>query len=179
MDKLQKIQSELKAPKSQRNNFGKYNYRSCEDILEAVKPLLKKHNCTLTISDEIHEVGSLVYVESVAVISDGEKQVHTKAQAGIDANRKGMDIAQSFGSSSSYSRKYALNGLFLIDDTKDSDATNTHGKGSEVTSDKRNWLNENTPEFTKVKAYLKGGGNLANVEAKYKISNNTKESLIK
>ena len=182
MENLQKIQAELKAPKNQRNNFGKYNYRSCEDILEAVKPLLKKYNCTLTISDEIKELGNILFVESVAVISDGENQVHAKAQAGIDPNRKGMDIAQSFGSSSSYSRKYALNGLFLIDDSAlDPDATNTHGKKSEATSkasnDDKGWLNENTPEFTKVKAYLKGGGNLANVEAKYKISKNTKDAL--
>ena len=180
MENLQKIQAELKAPKNQRNNFGKYNYRSCEDILEAVKPLLKKYNCTLTISDEIKELGNILFVESVAVISDGENQVHAKAQAGIDPNRKGMDIAQSFGSSSSYSRKYALNGLFLIDDTKDADSTNTHGKAtSKVSNDDKDWLNENTPEFKKVKAYLKGGGNLANVEAKYKISKNTKEALNK
>ena len=92
-----------------------------------------------------------------------------------------MDIAQSFGSSSSYSRKYALNGLFLIDDSAlDPDATNTHGKAtSKASNDDKGWLNENTPEFTKVKAYLKGGGNLANVEAKYKISKNTKEALNK
>ena len=128
MEKLIKIQSELKAPKNQRNNFGKYNYRSCEDILEAVKPLLTKYKCTLTVSDEVREVCGLVFVEATAIISDGENQVHVKAQAGIDANRKGMDIAQSFGSSSSYARKYALNGLFLIDDTEDADATNTHGK---------------------------------------------------
>ena len=180
MENLQKIQAELKAPKNQRNNFGKYNYRSCEDILEAVKPLLKKYNCTLTISDEIKELGNILFVESVAVISDGENQVHAKAQAGIDPNRKGMDIAQSFGSSSSYSRKYALNGLFLIDDTKDADSTNTHGKAtSKSSNDDKGWLNENTPEFTKVKAYLKGGGNLENVEAKYKISKNTKEALNK
>lgn len=150
MENLQKIQAELKAPKNQRNNFGKYNYRSCEDILEAVKPLLKKYNCTLTISDEIKELGNILFVESVAVISDGENQVHAKAQAGIDPNRKGMDIAQSFGSSGSYSRKYCLNGLFLIDDTKDSDATNTHGKAtSKASNDDKDWLNENTPEFKK------------------------------
>ena len=124
MEKLQKIQSELKAPKNQRNNFGKYNYRSCEDILEAVKPLLAANGCTLTISDEIKEVGSLVYVEAIATLSDGAKNIMVKAQAGINPDRKGMDIAQSFGSSSSYARKYALNGLFLIDDTKDADATN-------------------------------------------------------
>ena len=136
MEKLQKIQAELKAPKNQRNNFGKYNYRSCEDILEAVKPLIEAStDCTLTVSDEIKELGGILFVEAVSIISDGENQVHTKAQAGIDPNRKGMDIAQSFGSSSSYARKYCLNGLFLIDDTKDSDATNTHGKAtSKVTS---------------------------------------------
>ena len=124
MKKLIEIQSELKAPKNQRNNFGKYNYRSCEDILEAVKPLLKKHDCTLTITDEVKEVGGLVFVEAVAIFSDSKDSIVVNAQAGIDANRKGMDIAQSFGSSSSYARKYALNGLFLIDDTKDSDVTN-------------------------------------------------------
>jgi hypothetical protein len=126
--KLRRIQTELKAPKNQRNNFGKYNYRSCEDILEAVKPLLSKYECTLTVSDEIKQLGDIIFVESIAVISDGEHDVITMAQAGIEPNRKGMDIAQSFGSSSSYARKYALNGLFLIDDNKDADSTNTHDK---------------------------------------------------
>lgn len=121
MKELIQIQSELKAPKNQRNNFGKYNYRSCEDILEAVKPLLKIYNCTLTISDQIKEVAGNVYVESTAIFSCGDLQEVVTAQAGIDFNRKGMDISQSFGSSSSYARKYALNGLFLIDDTKDAD----------------------------------------------------------
>ena len=130
MEKLQKIQAELKAPKNQRNNFGKYNYRSCEDILEAVKPLLNKYNCTLTVSDEIKELGGILFVEAVSIISDGENQVHVKAQAGIDPNRKGMDIAQSFGSSLLMLVNTALNGLFLIDDTKDADSTNTHGKAT-------------------------------------------------
>ena len=128
MKKLTEIQNELKAPKNQYNAFGKYKYRSCEDILEAVKPLLKKHGCTLTITDEVKEVGGMVFVNAYAEFSDGESGVQVEAQAGIDPNRKGMDIAQSFGSSSSYARKYALNGLFLIDDTKDADATNNHGK---------------------------------------------------
>ena len=180
MEKLQQIQAELKAPKNQRNNFGKYNYRSCEDILEAVKPLLSKYGCTLTISDEIKELGGILFVEAVSIISDGENQVHVKAQAGIDPNRKGMDIAQSFGSSSSYARKYSLNGLFLIDDTKDADATNNHGKASknEPASDKQ-WLNKGTAEFKKVQAYIKGGGKLDKVEAKYRISKETKELLNK
>lgn len=132
MSKLQtaliKVQSELKAPKNQRNNFGKYNYRSAEDILEAVKPLLSANGLTMTITDEIMEVGGITFVNSTVVVTDGESSVHSSAQAGIDVNRKGMDIAQSFGSSSSYARKYAMNGMFLIDDTKDADATNTHGQ---------------------------------------------------
>jgi len=123
---LIKIQNELKAPKNQRNNFGKYNYRSCEDILEAVKPLLDKYDATLLITDEIKEVGGITFVEAKAEIRIGKDLHNVRAQAGIDINRKGMDIAQSFGSSSSYARKYALNGLFLIDDTKDADATNDH-----------------------------------------------------
>jgi hypothetical protein len=177
MEKLRKIQAELKAPKNQRNNFGKYNYRSCEDILEAVKPLLDKHKCTLTISDEVREVCGVLFVEAIVFISDGKDSVHTKAQAGIDPNRKGMDIAQSFGSSSSYARKYALNGLFLIDDTKDADSTNTHGKGAK--SSEKSWLNKGTAEFKKVQTYLKGGGNISKVEEKYRISKEVKELLTK
>ena len=177
MEKLRKIQAELKAPKNQRNNFGKYNYRSCEDILEAVKPLLDKHKCTLTISDEVREVCGVLFVEAIVFISDGKDSVHTKAQAGIDPNRKGMDIAQSFGSSSSYARKYALNGLFLIDDTKDADSTNTHQKGAK--SSENSWLNKGTAEFKKVQTYLKGGGNISKVEEKYRISKEVKELLTK
>ena len=177
MEKLRKIQCELKAPKNQRNNFGKYNYRSCEDILEAVKPLLDKHKCTLTISDEVREVCGVLFVEAIVFISDGKDSVHTKAQAGIDPNRKGMDISQSFGSSSSYARKYALNGLFLIDDTKDADSTNTHGKGAKTTE--KSWLNKGTVEFKKVQTYLKGGGNISKVEEKYRISKEVKELLTK
>ena len=128
MSNLIKIQSELKAPKNQTNAFGKYKYRSCEDILEAVKPLLLKYNCQLIISDTIKEAGGIIYCESRIVFTDGIENYYVTACAGIEPNRKGMDIAQSFGASSSYARKYALNGLFLIDDTKDADATNDHGK---------------------------------------------------
>lgn len=128
MSNLIKIQSELKAPKNQTNAFGKYKYRSCEDILEAVKPLLLKYNCQLLISDSIKEAAGIIFCESRIVFTDGLENYYVTACAGIEPNRKGMDIAQSFGASSSYARKYALNGLFLIDDTKDADATNTHGK---------------------------------------------------
>lgn len=126
MLELIKIQSELKAPKNQLNKFGNYKYRSCEDVLEAVKPLLLKHGCILTITDEIKEINGILFVEATAKITNGKSFIEVKAQAGIDPNQKGMSISQCFGASSSYSRKYALNGLFLIDDTKDSDATNTH-----------------------------------------------------
>lgn len=135
MKELIAIQQDLKAPKNQFNSFGKYKYRSCEDILEAVKPLLAKHKAVLTISDEVCEVGGVVFISAAAEFKVGDDSVVVTAQAGVDPNRKGMDIAQSFGASSSYARKYALNGLFLIDDTKDADATNTHGKSEPVKPD--------------------------------------------
>jgi hypothetical protein len=169
-DKVLIVQSELKAPKNQRNNFGKYNYRSCEDILEAVKPLLNANALTLMITDEIKEVSGLVYVEARAVLFDTEGRIECTAQAGIDPNRKGMDIAQSFGSSSSYARKYALNGLFLIDDTKDADATNDH-------KDARKWLNKNTSEFKKAQEFVSNGGSISQIEGKYKISAEVKQLL--
>jgi len=126
MKELIAIQAELKAPKNQYNAFGKYKYRSVEDILEAVKPLLLKYECTLIIEDEVKEIGGIVFIEATASIQKDMEGRAVTAQAGIDINRKGMDVAQSFGSSSSYARKYALNGLFLIDDTKDPDSTNDH-----------------------------------------------------
>ena len=130
---LIKVQSELKAPKGQYNSFGKYSYRSAEDILESVKPLLAKNGLSLTISDMIHEVCGIPFVESQVSVTNGTDSYAVTAQAGIDPNRKGMDIAQCFGASSSYARKYALNGMFLIDDTKDADATNTHGSNNNYT----------------------------------------------
>ena len=133
MKELIQIQCELKAPKNQYNSFGKYKYRSCEDILEAVKPLLLKYGCTLTIEDEVKEVGGIVFIEATASIQvDKEGRTEGRAvtaQAGINPNRTGMDIAQSFGSSSSYARKYALSGLLLIEDSHlDPDASNDHSQ---------------------------------------------------
>ncbi len=119
---LLKIQEELKAPKGQYNSFGKYNYRSCEDILEAVKPLLQEHGCVLTLSDDIVQVGERYYVKANATITtaSGESMTVT-AFARESLDKKGMDDSQITGTASSYARKYALNGLFLIDDTKDAD----------------------------------------------------------
>lgn len=122
MKELQIIQTKLKSPKSQYNKFGQYNYRSCEDIVEAVKPLLAENECTLTISDDIAMIGTRVYVKATATItnSQGEKE-QCSAFAREEETKKGMDTAQITGSTSSYARKYALNGLFCIDDTKDPD----------------------------------------------------------
>ena len=128
-DKLGAIQSALKAPKGQENKFGGYRYRSCEDILEAVKPLLAENGLVLTISDEIVLIGDRYYVRASAAITDGDTVEHAYGLAREPESRKGMDEAQVTGSSSSYARKYALNGLFCIDDTKDPDATNDHGRG--------------------------------------------------
>jgi hypothetical protein len=144
MKELILIQNELKAPKSQFNAFGKYKYRNCEDILEALKPLLLKYECTLTMEDEVKEVGGIVFIETtVSIQIDKEGRTEGRAvtaQAGIDINRKGMDVAQSFGSSSSYARKYALSALLLIDDTKDPDSTNDHGgKKEELTPSHVKW----------------------------------------
>tara|TARA_B110000967_G_scaffold204676_1_gene247642 strand:- start:430 stop:981 length:552 start_codon:yes stop_codon:yes gene_type:complete len=121
-DYLIAIQSELKAPKNQFNSFGKYKYRSAEDILEAVKPLLKKYGCYLTITETTKEIAGYLVLNSKVSISDGDTTISVEAQAGINPERKGMDIAQSFGSSSSYAKKYALGNLFLLDDTKDADS---------------------------------------------------------
>lgn len=135
--KLLSIQTELKAPKNQFNSFGNYNYRSCEDILEAVKPLCKKGNVLLTLSDTIKHVGERYYVEATATLYDVETDdcISVSAYAREEETKKGMDSSQITGAASSYARKYALNGLFNIDDTKDSDSTN-EGEGKHKTSPK-------------------------------------------
>lgn len=127
MNDLIKIQTELVAPKTLRNEFGKYNYRSAEGILDAVKPLLQKYEAMLTLNDDLIQVGERYYVKATAriVLKDGYETAIT-AFAREEETKKGMDGSQITGASSSYARKYALNGLFLIDDNKDSDATNTH-----------------------------------------------------
>ena len=179
--KLVNVQATLKAPKNQRNNFGNYNYRSCEDILEAVKPILKKEGLTLMLSDTINN--EPLYVIATATISDGTDSMSVSAQAGIVPNKKGMDVAQSFGASSSYARKYALNGLFLIDDTKDADATNMHGKVSKTASkgtltDSKQWLQKDSVQFNNVlKAIKEKGFTMADVRQKYKVSKEV-ESLL-
>ena len=174
LEKLQKIQLELKAPKNQRNNFGKYNYRSAEDILEAIKPYEEKYKVVFKINDKLVQVGEYIYVDSEAKIIDiesidRESSVSSTAQAIIDFNAKGMQNPQKTGSASSYAKKYALGNLLLIDDTKDSDATNNH----------KTILTQTSTDFDKVKKYLKDGGSMEAVETRYTMSEEVKEILIK
>jgi hypothetical protein len=133
--KLRKVQTELKAPKGQYNSFGKYAYRSCEDILEALKPILDKEQLVLVIEDDIEEKANRVYVKATATLTNAEnpeEKITTKAYAREEESKKGMDGSQVTGASSSYARKYCLNGLFNIDDNKDSDATNTGDSSATV-----------------------------------------------
>ena len=133
MKELIAIQQELNVPKNQRNKFCNYNYRSCEDILVALKPLLDKYKSSILITDEVKEVGGIPYVEATVVFKGQTTEaLSVRAQAGINTNRKGMDIAQSFGSSSSYARKYALAGMFLLDDTKDADTMDNSKESFEL-----------------------------------------------
>lgn len=163
-----KIQEELKAPKNQRNNFGNYNYRSAEDIIEAVKPIAHKYGYYLNISDDIREIGGRVYIMSTAALipegKDDRVIVTSFGWAREEETKKGMDGAQITGSASSYARKYALNGLLAIDDTKDSDATNTHGKDKIVVDvapqpsvDIKPWLNNTNEKWSSIKSKLKDG----------------------
>lgn len=140
LEKLMKIQQELKAPKGQYNNFGNYSYRSCEDILEAVKPLLLREKLVLKLSDELVQIGERYYIKATAKLIDENGEIENIAYAREEESKKGMDGSQITGASSSYARKYALNGLFLIDDVKDSDSTNdgSSGKRIEVTEEDAN-----------------------------------------
>jgi len=164
MKELIEIQQELKAPKGQLNKFGNYNYRSAEDILEAVKPLLVKHNALLLITDEVKEVGNYMYVEATAVFQIGENAVSVKAQAGINPTRKGMDISQSFGSSSSYAKKYALGNLLLLDDTKDADSKDNSAVNKPSTPDELKKSKETLEEAHAVGALKKAFFELPDVQ---------------
>ena len=157
-EKLAQIQTRFKSKKSRFNSFGKYYFRSAEDILEATKPFLLELGVSVTIQERFIENEILPILESVATISDGENAIHATAIVGVDLNQKGMQTPQQFGSASSYGKKYALGNLFLIDDTQDSDATNTHGK--KMTS----------VEIQKAKDYVKSGGKIEAIKKKYQLT---------
>lgn len=157
--KIVAIQSMLKAPKGQYNSFGKYNYRSCEDILEGVKPLLSEQELILTIEDSIEMIGDRYYVKATATLSDGTNSISTSAYARESLDKKGMDASQVTGATSSYARKYALNGLLCIDDTKDADTMNNAKQDTQETVYNWNTLKARATQGgiseTDLKHYLK------------------------
>jgi hypothetical protein len=174
-EKLATIQTKFKSKKSRFNSFGKYYFRSAEDILEATKPFLKELGVTVTINEEVAEAYSdnkPPIIKSTATISDGENAIHATAIVGVDLNQKGMQTPQQFGSASSYGKKYALGNLFLIDDTQDSDATNNHGKGASATL-----TSIKDPAFAKAKDYVQKGGKLDAIKKKYKLSAEVEKAL--
>ena len=185
-EKLSRIQIEFKANKSRYNSFGKYNFRSAEDILEGLKPFNEKYGVCFTITEKLlHESfaeNSLPMIQSTAKIIDNNGlELSATAIVGVDLHQKGMQVPQQFGSASSYAKKYALGNLLLIDDTQDADASNKHDSDIKVADlvDDKKWLNKNTPEFSKSIEYLKSGGNIEAIEKKYKLAKAVKDELLK
>tara|TARA_Y100000385_G_scaffold273967_1_gene316495 strand:+ start:1248 stop:1772 length:525 start_codon:yes stop_codon:yes gene_type:complete len=162
-EKLATIQTKFKSKKSRFNSFGKYNFRSAEDILEATKPYLLELGVTVTIIEQLIQNEPFPILESKAIIADGDGAIHATSIVGVDLNQKGMQMPQKFGSASSYGKKYALGNLFLIDDTADSDATNSHDKSSAAKPKLQG------AALTKAKAFLKAGGSLDAIKGKYEI----------
>jgi hypothetical protein len=182
--KLSLIQKEFKANKSKFNSFGKYNFRSAEDILEALKPFNEKYQVSFVITEKMirmQDQNIIPMMQSTATIYDnnGVNEISATAIVGVDLNQKGMQVPQQFGSASSYAKKYALGNLLLIDDTQDADATNKHDKEVKAEETDLKWLNKNTPEFNKAIEYLKNGGNIATIENKYKLAKAVKDELLK
>ena len=170
--KLATIQTKFKSKKSRFNSFGKYYFRSAEDILEATKPFLLELGVSVKIDEELITSEPMPVIKTTATISDGENAIHATALVGVDLNQKGMQTPQQFGSASSYGKKYALGNLFLIDDTQDSDATNKHGKGATATL-----TSTKDPAFAKAKDYVKSGGKLEAIKKKYKLSAEVEDAL--
>jgi len=175
-DKLATIQTKFKSKKSRFNSFGKYNFRSAEDILEATKPFLLELGVSVTINEELIDNHVMPIIQTTATVSDGENAIHATALVGVDLNQKGMQTPQQFGSASSYGKKYALGNLFLIDDTADSDATNKHGKATAAKT-KNTLTSKSDPAFLKAKDYVKAGGKVDAIKAKYALSKEIEAEL--
>ena len=173
-EKLATIQTKFKSKKSRYNSFGKYYFRSAEDILEATKPYLLELGVSVTVSESIIAAEPFPIVESKATVTDGESAIHATAVVGVDLDQKVMQMPQKFGSASSYGKKYALGNLFLIDDTQDSDAGNSHGKASKP---KAKITSSSDAAFTKAMEYVKGGGKLDAIKAKYDLSPDVEKLL--
>tara|TARA_B100000427_G_scaffold292142_1_gene269340 strand:+ start:710 stop:1249 length:540 start_codon:yes stop_codon:yes gene_type:complete len=170
-EKLTKIQTEFKSKKSRFNSFGKYYFRSAEDILEATKPFLKQLGVTVRINEELLPIDAAPVLQCTATISDGKDSLSATAIVGVDLDQKGMQMPQKYGAASSYGKKYALGNLFLIDDTQDSDATNTHGKNGTT----KTKLTKET--LAKAKEFVAKGGSIATIKNKYIVSANQEELL--
>ena len=178
-EKLATIQTKFKSKKSRFNSFGKYNFRSAEDILEATKPFLLELGVTVTINERLDEVVGLPIITSTATVTDGESSINATSVVGVDLNQKGMNVPQQFGSASSYAKKYALGNLFLIDDTADSDATNDHGKKKfkPPTTSKPTLTSKKDPAYEKAVQYVTAGGKVAAIKAKYSLSQEIEQQL--
>ena len=179
--KLAIVQTKLKTKKTSYNAFGKYYFRKAEDILEAIKPFLLEQGITVTISEELIMTDPVPTIKSTATISDGTDAIHATAVVGVDLTQKGMQTAQQFGAASSYGKKYALGNLFLIDDTQDSDATNDHGKKSNVVNKIKQAAKPaiTKEQLTKAKEYIAAGGSIDAIESKYKLTNEQKANITK
>ena len=166
---LATIQTELKAKKSSYNAFGKYYFRKAEDILEAVKPFLLKHQVSVRVTEElIYDTTPVPIIQSTAILSDGENSIKATAIVGVDLNQKGMQTAQQFGAASSYGKKYALGNLFLIDDTADADSTNSGGTANKIVNKAKAKMTDD--QYKKAVEFVKGGGSITAIESKYTIT---------
>ena len=172
---LATIQTELKAKKSSYNAFGKYYFRKAEDILEAVKPFLLKHQVSVRVTEDILYIEPVPVIQSTAILSDGNNQIKATAIVGVDLNQKGMQTAQQFGAASSYGKKYALGNLFLIDDTADADSTNGGGTASKIVNKAK--ANMTKEQYKKAVDFVKEGGSIAAIESKYTITPEQMEAL--
>ena len=175
-EKLSVIQAEFKAKKTRYNSFGKYNFRSAEDILEALKPFNDKYKVYFTVTEEIVSTDPLPIIQSTAAIHDAEggMPIEVKAIVGVDLQQKGMQVPQQFGSASSYAKKYSLGNLLLIDDTQDSDATNTHGRGEKA---KPTLTSDKDPAYAKAINYVKSGGSVDAIKNKYALDKKLEAQL--
>jgi len=177
--KLATIQTEFKSKKSRYNSFGKYNFRSAEDILEATKPFLLKLGVSVIVSEELMGDCDVPIMKSTATISDGENSINATAVVGVDLAAKGMQMPQRFGAASSYAKKYALGNLFLIDDTQDADAGNDH-KSKAINKIKQAAKPSITAEqLQKAREYVAAGGKIEAIESKYKLTNEQRKDITK
>jgi hypothetical protein len=163
-EKLAQIQTQFKSKKSRFNSFGKYYFRSAEDILEATKPFLKELGVSVVINEEFIPNEFVTLLKTTATITDGKETINATAVVGVDLDQKGMQMPQRFGAASSYGKKYALGNLFLIDDTQDSDATNKHGK-------------DKLQDLAKAKSYIQAGGKIDAIKKKYQLTSTQEQEL--